>query len=466
MSPSIATPACLALIFWLLYRDAKTHPRVSVALWVPTIWVGIMSSKPVVYWFESKGGNDLSLDTYLDGNPVDRVILLALLGLAFGILMQRRLRWDAVFHNNKWLCAFYVYLIFCVLWSDYPFVSFKRYVKDVGNLLMILVILTDREPDEALRRTFVRCAYILIPLSVLFIKYYPDVGRYYHQWTYETCYSGVTNNKNSLGRLAMVSGLFLLWSMVDTQKMSGLARKIKNVLPELLGLAMSLWLLKIAGSSTALGSFLVASVVYFGYRMSREKARLNSLIWCTYAIAIFSAVVLLVPGLRAIAAESLGRDATLTTRTDIWEAVLDMGTNPLLGTGYASVWLTTDGWKLAQELDIPHAHNGYLETYLNSGFIGVFLLIGLLVVAAKRAARLLAVGGATGPLYMSLLLCGIVYNYTEVTFNNNNVVGLLVWLVAFQFRPVVSPVTAAERASEAETVVELNMENDLRHGYP
>ena len=42
---------------------------------------------------------------------------------------------------------------------------------------MILVILSEEDPANAIRTVFVRCAYVLIPLSILFIKYYPEVRR-------------------------------------------------------------------------------------------------------------------------------------------------------------------------------------------------------------------------------------------------------------------------------------------------
>ena len=38
---------------------------------------------------------------------------------------------------------------------------------------------------------------VLIPVSVLFIKYYPDLGRYYGRWDYHTFYCGVTTNKQT-----------------------------------------------------------------------------------------------------------------------------------------------------------------------------------------------------------------------------------------------------------------------------
>ena len=37
--------------------------------------------------------------------------------------------------------------------------------------------------------------------------------------------------------------------------------------------------------------------------------------------------------------QSMGRDPTLTRRTDIWKLVLGMAGNPVFGTGFESFWL-------------------------------------------------------------------------------------------------------------------------------
>ena len=82
----------------------------------------------------------------------------------------------------------------------------------------------------------------------------------------------------------------------------------------------------------------------------------------------------------------LGRNPTISGRTEIWERCLSVPINPLLGAGYYSFWLddrrvdivNADYWFRLNE-----AHNGYLETYLNEGLIGVFLLVVLLMQLAS-----------------------------------------------------------------------------------
>ena len=65
-----------------------------------------------------------------------------------------------------------------VLWSDFPDVAFKRWIKAIGDLAMVLVIVTDAEPIGT-RRLFSRPGFVLLPTSVLLIKYYANLGRGY-----------------------------------------------------------------------------------------------------------------------------------------------------------------------------------------------------------------------------------------------------------------------------------------------
>src|SRR5690349_15323932 len=119
MSPSIAAVIFVAFIGALLYWDSR-NPVGSPGLWIVTIWVLIMASKPVVYWFAGTNRIELQMDDYVEGNALDRNILLVLIGLAIVTLIKRRTDWAELVSENKALVVFYMYLAFSVLWSEYP----------------------------------------------------------------------------------------------------------------------------------------------------------------------------------------------------------------------------------------------------------------------------------------------------------------------------------------------------------
>jgi len=307
----------------------------------------------------------------------------------------------------------------------------KRLIKEVGDVVMILIILTEPYPLDAVRRVFVRCAVVLVPLSVLFIKYYPAIGRYYHRWTYQVAYSGVTTNKNSLGLLAMVGGLFLAWQLAEAGPPRSRWRRVVSSGPEAAVFVMCLWILNIANSATALIAFVVGIVVFILARTFFAGASVKATTWAVAAVVLVGLVMLSLSDLRGLFTEGVGRRSDLTERTDIWAAALALPTNAIIGAGFGSGWLTPAGVALSQQRGfLSHSHNGYLETYLNGGLVGLALLIGVLSLAVVQAARHLAARTSAGAFYVAFVLAGVVYNFTEVTFNRGNAVGLLLWLIA------------------------------------
>jgi len=72
---------------FILDRDRKSR-TCSIALWVPILWVGIASSRMVSQWLQP-GSLNGTPDVYLDGSPLDRLILSVLMALGFVVLVVR-----------------------------------------------------------------------------------------------------------------------------------------------------------------------------------------------------------------------------------------------------------------------------------------------------------------------------------------------------------------------------------------
>ena len=456
MPPKVAALLTVAFIVWLFRRQSKEAGAMSPGCWIVFAWLSIIASRPLGYWFVN--GTEAAR-TYgmgiAEGSFVDRNTYLFLIVLGVITLLGRRVTWQPIVRDSGWLWIFYFYLLLSVFWSDFVFISFKRWFKDFGNVVMIMIIVTEPFPLAAVRGLFVRVACLLIPVSVMVIKWFPDIGRYFHKWTWTTCYCGITTNKNSLADLAMLSGLVLCWNIVDFAGYPRKGAKIKDVWPDLFLFGMCVWILSIAQCATALSCFVVGIAVFFASRLDWAKRNLTKLGWCCLALAVLMAAFATVPDFRGAIAGLLGRDVTLTGRTDIWEAALKLPTNPLLGNGFASTWLTHEGAALAVELNIPHAHNGYLETFLQSGFIGVILLLAVLYCAGRTASRNLSGGAISGNFYMALFIVGVMYDFTEVAFDTGNIIGFVLWLMAAQ-----GQLSDDLPASEVEAP-EISAEDDL-----
>ena len=424
MPPFLALVLCLGFLWWLLRHDPAKQSNTSLALWVPLIWIFIIASRLPSQWFGG-GQEESALEALQEGNPLDRTVFALLILLAVGILISRSFRWGNFFAHNFSLTAFLLFALVSVFWSDFSFVSFKRWFRDLGAYLVILVVLTDRRPLEAIGTLLRRLCYLLIPISILLIKYYPQMGKQYDFWIGTSVFVGATTSKNMLGVLCLVSGIFFFWDTVTRwpDRKERPTRRIIFVNVAFIG--MTLWLLHLADSATSrvcltLGCLVIAAA--HRTSMKRNPFFLKVLIpasLCLYMILQFGF------GINGALAGLVGRNSTFTGRTELWNILLSMHTNPLVGTGYESFWL---GPRLqmiwAKFAVVNEAHNGYLEIYLNLGLIGLLLLSGFLITSYRTICKRLTPHSSFGALSLALWTVLLFYNVTEAAFKG----GQLMWL--------------------------------------
>lgn len=425
MPPSVALFLWLVLLCGLLYWDPATAPKTSIALWVPVIWMFILGSRLPSQWIGGQVG--MSLQAMEEGNSLDRIISSGLILMAIGILVSRSFKLDAFFANNLALTAFLCFALMSVLWSDYPLISLKRWLRDLGNYLVILVALSDPRPPEAIRTLLRRLFFLLISLSVVLIKYYPEIGKSWDSWTGVAEYSGVTTGKNMLGVLCLVSGLFFFWDTV-ARWADRKERRTKRILVNVAFIAMTLWLLDLSNSATSRVCLVVGCLIIAAAHRKAVKRR-PALLTALIPVGISGCLVLAVGfgvDISAAVAKAVGRDPTLTDRTKIWSFLLSMKISPLLGTGYESFWLGPRlqwFWQHAGLGHINEAHNGCLEVYLNLGIIGLSLLGWFLIASYRTICRRFKPFSSFGSLSLALWTTLLFHSITEASFRSG-----LLWL--------------------------------------
>jgi hypothetical protein len=424
-------PPFLALILWfvllvvLFWWDPAKEAGISIALWVPLIWVFILGSRLPSQWLGVQVGSQVQ--AMEEGNPIDRSIYFGLMLVALGILISRSFKWDIFFGRNLALMAFLLFALISVVWSDVPFIAFKRWIRDLGVYLAVLVVLSDARPLDAVRTLLRRLAYLLIPLSIVLDKYFPGLSRMFDPWTGIGMYVGATTGKNLLGLDALLCGLFFFWDTA-TRWSDRKDPRTKRIIRVNVGFfVMSLWVLNTANSATcrvcmALGCLVVASA--YSKFFQRHPGFLKVLIPSTFVLYLLLAYGL---NLNGAMAGAVGKDPTLTDRTKIWAFLLGMHTNPLIGTGYESFWMGSRlewFWDHAGVGHLNEAHNGYLEVYLNLGIIGLLLLVGFLIASYKKICKQLTTAPNLASIGLALWTIILFYDVTEAGFRSG-----LIWLV-------------------------------------
>jgi exopolysaccharide production protein ExoQ len=438
----------LALAFWflslvaLLCFDPAKDSRMSGALWVPVISMFIAASRNPSQWLS--GPVVISAAAFEEGNPLDRVISSALILLAIGILMSRSFNWGAFFARNLALMAFLSFALLSVVWSDFPLIALKRWIRDIGNYLTVLVVLSDPRPFHAFRAVLRHLSYLLIPLSVVLIKYFPGISKQYDVWTGADMYVGVTTGKNLLGVICVISGLFFFWDTVVRWPERKRRQAKRIILVNISFIAMALWLLHLASSATSRVCLVLGCL--FVVLAHTRWARRHSLFLKMLGPAFFFLYLILAFGfdMNGSMAGAVGKDPTLTDRTKIWAFLLNMHTNPLLGTGYESFWIGSrlqSFWETAGLGHLNEAHNGYLEVYLNLGLIGLCLLGGFMIASYGTICRRLRPFSSLGSLTLALWVIMVFYCVTEAGFR-----GGLMWL-AFLLGGITVPERAVSRGS-------------------
>ncbi len=416
MPPKLALALCLCGIFWMFRCDMKLRRAASKAVWIPALWLAVISCRPASYWLSLLGIGEVS-ESNLAGSPVDLAVYMVLIGFALIILVRRRLAFAQVLTSNKVLVAVYAFFLVSTLWADHPFPTLKRVVKDFGSVFVALVILTEKDPLATMRLVFSRVAYVLFPISLITIKWFPSIGMTNSRGG-DRIFSGVCEHKSSLGSLVFCLGLVILCDLVLLRKVPAEQRRTKDTAIRLGMLVLSLWLLLLCKSVTSLLCFILGGVILWGTGLlMRLSNPAQMLVRCVAVFCVLGAAEMMFDVSGAVL-QLFGKDRTLTDRTMIWEMVTSAQSNRLLGSGYFSFWESSVAERTIAQFagQLRTAHNGYIETYLDGGIVGLSLLVILLLVWLRGSIAGLLRGTFWGRMVFMYWVLGVMFNNSETAF--------------------------------------------------
>jgi exopolysaccharide production protein ExoQ len=366
-------------------------------------------------------------------------VLSILIAMGLWVLFSRKINWPEIFRNNYLLLLWVLYGGISILWSDFAGVAFKRWIKEIGTFVMVLIVITEPNPIESMKTLLRRCMYVLIPFSIILIKYYRDLGVFYSPWGGYANLAGVTTDKNGLGRLCLVSVFFFFWAIVTMRHNKNKHVGTHELLIAVLFIIMSLWLLIKVNSATSLGALLIGIAIFSLLGTGIFKRNVKYL--GVFVVLVLPALFLIewAFNLTETAVTMLGRNLTLTGRTDLWKDLVALGGSPIFGTGYDSFWIGPRLERLWQKYwwSPNEAHNGYLEVYLSLGAVGLVLLASILVSTFKKIQKNLISGDFDYARFrMAFLFILLFYNITEAAFRGMSQMWLVFLLIALEHRAV------------------------------
>jgi len=442
MPPLLAFLLCGGAVGYLLRLERKQLPGVSTAVWIPTLWLLVAASRPLGRWFTGEEAES--------GGALNEIVFGVLLVLNAVVLKKRRCDLAAILKQSRWLMAVALYMLLSVVWSEEPFTAFKRWIREFQVILVGLLICTDPDPRKAVKSVLMRTVYVLIPSSVVLIKYFPAYGVAYGRWSGGIMWLGVAMQKNGLGRLCLIAIFFLAWFLITQRSEAGVPHVRHATAANVFVLLIAIWLLRgptvQAYSATAvvslLGGFLTYAGLYWVQKLGISFLR-TAVIPLLIVILVGGTVLPLVTG-DASGEESpaqrgtvgtLGRDETFTGRTGIWGGLIpDVERNPVLGVGLLSFW--TPERVLVH--DIGEAHNGYLDMLLQLGAVGLILVCYYVISICRRALDILDRDFNWGCLVACFAVMFGLHNMSESSIHCfTSTLGGLFALLAITF-PVIS----------------------------
>lgn len=349
------------------------------------------------------------------GNPLYYTINTLIYIIAAGLVVKRpRALWRAL-TADLLLTSLLGLALVSMMWSDAPSVVFRRWVALTGTTVFAVYLHLRYSVEDQLRIV----GWGLGITAVLSILLFTPAA------VAEGAFAGMYENKNSLGRMMALSTV--VFAFLAT------VRRPRARMVAFAGFSFALVIL--ANSSTAL---VVTLTILSLMPVSRILARDMRL-----AVGVGGMAILGVGGGLTLATSNLaaatslvGRDATLTGRTDLWQYVIEtILQRPWLGYGYETFWLWELPWRLVVDegagWTAPNAHNGFLEVGLALGLVGLVLFATGLLRGLMRAIRYLQHDSRpTGSWPLMILCYALLYNITEVGALARNTLGWVLYVTA------------------------------------
>jgi exopolysaccharide production protein ExoQ len=321
------------------------------------------------------------------GTWLDELVLLAVLVLiSFLILRKRReIKSYIQMWKKNWLVI--VFLVFGVL-------SFTWSVFILGTTQKVLqLVLTSilaayfgfRFSNKQILSALFAFSFFIVFLSFLLVLTLPGAA-IMTTTPHEGAWRGVTSHRNYLGSIAAFSSMIASLMFLVEKKKLGI-KILATII--FLGCGFLIW-----KSNSATGLLLMAGlnillliyVIWINFWPKFKK-------WVKVGIISIGSLI----GIAALfnlgkIFELVGRNSSLTGRLPLWKYLIAdvINHNLLFGYGLGTVWVDEAFQaKLAEALVWPflvvNGHNGFIDTLMYLGVLGLLLLIALVCLAMVKA---------------------------------------------------------------------------------
>lgn len=369
-----------------------------------------------------------------------------MLSLIAAVMVASNWRRFSIAPNIAALLALLAFAGATVLWAFSPELSAIRYTQQVMIVAsVVLPALIWAERGDLLRGIFY-CFTLACVINIFFVLGPPP--SFAENAT--PGYSGYFSGKNYLGICAAITLLLAIHELTypGTRRWAGFAVAV-----------LAITLLYLSNAKTAAGLAILAPTLALVSQFVRRRLRLSLLV-VPLAILLSYVAISSVSNINVYRLSYVVYgDSTFTGRRFIWEfADSEIRKRPLHGWGYQSFWLAgpnapsvvdAPGWIKT----MPNAHNGYLDTTLEMGYIGLALLLTFVATTVHLAGRIFDHSLRRGWIVLTLAYFAICTNFFES-----------MWMRAFELVWVLFLLLAAEVGRQWQLSVRGSAQNEIARG--
>lgn len=406
--------------------------------------------------------------TSVPSDPYSPILFLGIYAVTCLLIF---LQWNSfvrVATQNIWIWLVVAIAIASMYWTVAPDITSRRSILLLGTSLFGVYMAMRFTLREQLQLLAVALGLVAV-MSCVFAIALPFYGTMTVQegGIHAGAWRGVMTHKNIFGRLMVLSNLVFLFVALGKPISPVSKGSWQSLAWVLYGLSVALIVL--STSKTALISFIVLTIILLLYRSWRLNY--SQLIPLTIAVILVlgSAAILVFDNINVIAG-AVGRDLTLTGRTEIWQVMLDkLADRPLTGYGFNAFWrdwdspLTADVWRILA-WECPYGHNGFMDLLVELGIIALIAFIVSYITAFIKGVNLLrSTRNIEGIWHLMFLTLMLIYNISESTLVTTNSIFWILYVstvFSLNTRSEILPISEYTDAMSDEEWFELEASND------
>ncbi len=332
--------------------------------------------------------------------------------------------------KNPGLCLFLFIILLSFGWSGSPIHTLKYSLVLIGTTTVYMYIIK--------QYSYTEISALLkwgLPITAVLSHYYSIFKPEIAINPAKNSWQGIIDHPNKLAALMALNAILWLLEAIENPKHRWLSIGI---------VFYSLYVMDMAKSGASKVQFLMAIVTVLSVRFLKKLPFQWSLFFVVlFLVLSISGFIIITNNLEAIIVDGLGKDITLTGRTPLWSYLFaeKISQRPWLGYGFHGFWqpwLGVDNPSanhISGQLrmpvptggywTVPHAHNGFIEIIIDSGFIGFSAFALSMGTALVQAIQYLTSPKKGESILESilpiLLLIFVIFpNLTEIPLVENN----------------------------------------------